>query len=668
MAINFLNDLNPEQRQAVTHPGGPLLILAGAGSGKTRCLTYRTAWLISDKLVDPSRILLLTFTNKAAGEMKSRVKTLLNHQPSIINHQSLPWAGTFHSWCAWILRKHAGLAGLKESWVIYDEDDKVSLLKDIISDLDLPKTRFRPRAAGAVISDAKNELITATEYPQFARGEWYGGIARIYLEYQRRTAQFGGLDFDDLLVETVKLFERQEGLLSRYQEQIQHLLVDEYQDTNTAQYRLTRLLAGRHQNLTAVGDFSQAIYQFRGANYKNLLQLQRDFRELTTMRLEQNYRSHQSILDAAHQVIKNNTQHPVLELWTDKKSGEQVKLHVAISEIDEAAFVTQAIEMATSRKNGEFRHRDFAVLYRTNAQSRVFEEAMLAAGVPYVLVGGIQFYQRAEVKDCLAYLRLLYNPDDKVSETRVLKLGKQRYSDFRRWVAASLDNISSIRSARNPRSLPRRLPVSEEIKVLSGSSSMISEISSSARLILDNLSGFSSIVSVLPAGRSKIPSSATTRELLDGLIKATRYLERFDQKDPEDQVRIENVKELLSVAEAYPQLGNFLEQVTLVERETLQQKENRDGVRLMTLHAAKGLEFKQVFLVGLEEGLLPHSRSIEKLEDLEEERRLMYVGVTRAMDELVLSYARSRLVFGSRGVAVPSRFIGEIGEERLERI
>jgi len=353
--------------------------------------------------------------------------------------------------------------------------------------------------------------------------------------------------------------------------------------------------------LTAVGDFSQAIYQFRGANYKNLLQLQRDFKELTTMRLEQNYRSHQSILDAAHQVIKNNTQHPVLKLWTDKKSPELVKLHVAMSEIDEAAFVTQAIEMANLRKNGEFRHRDFAVLYRTNAQSRVFEEAMLAAGVPYVLVGGIQFYQRAEVKDCLAYLRLLYNPDDKVSETRVLKLGKQRYTDFRTFTR-------------------------------------------------------------------QVNQKMTTRELLDGVIRETRYLERFDQKDPEDQVRIENVKELLSVAEAYPQLGNFLEQVTLVERETLQQKENRDGVVLMTLHAAKGLEFKQVFLVGLEEGLLPHSRSMEKLENLEEERRLMYVGVTRAMDELVLSYARSRLVFGSRGVAVPSRFIGEIGEERLERI
>ncbi len=601
MATNFLDELNPQQRRAVTHPGGPLLILAGAGSGKTRCLTYRVAWLISDQFVDPSRILLLTFTNKAAGEMKSRVKTLLNHQSSTINHQQLPWAGTFHSWCAWTLRKHAGLAGLKESWVIYDEDDKESLLKEIISDLDLPKTRFRPRAVGAVISDAKNELVGATEYPQFARGEWYEGVARIYLEYQRRLKQFGGLDFDDLLVETVKMFERQEGLLTRYQEQIQHLLVDEYQDTNTAQYRLTRLLTGRHQNLTAVGDFSQAIYQFRGANYKNLLQLQRDFRELATMRLEQNYRSHQSILDAAHRVIKNNTQHPVLALWTDKKSDEQVKLHVAISEIDEAAFVTQAIEMANLRKNGEFRHRDFAVLYRTNAQSRVFEEAMLAAGVPYVLVGGIQFYQRAEVKDCLAYLRLLYNPDDKVSETRVLKLGKQRYADFRVF-------------------------------------------------------------------NRQVNQEMMTRELLDGVIRATRYLERFDEKDPEDQVRIENVKELLSVAEAYPDLGSFLEQVTLVERETLQQKENRDGVRLMTLHAAKGLEFRQVFLVGLEEGLLPHSRSMEKLEDLEEERRLMYVGVTRAMDDLVLCYARSRLVFGARGVAVPSRFIGEIGEERLERI
>jgi DNA helicase-2/ATP-dependent DNA helicase PcrA len=628
--MDFLNDLNLEQRRAVTHPGGPLLILAGAGSGKTRCLTYRVAWLMSDQLVDPSRILLLTFTNKAAGEMKSRVKTLLNHQPSTINHQLLPWAGTFHSWCAWILRKHAGLAELKESWVIYDENDKESLIKEVISDLDLAKTRFRPRAVGAVISDAKNELIGATEYPQFARGEWYEGVARIYLEYQRRLKQFGGVDFDDLLVWAVKMFERQEGLRTRYQERIQHLLVDEYQDTNTAQYRLTRILAGRHQNLTAVGDFSQAIYQFRGANYKNLLQLQRDFRDLTTMRLEQNYRSHQSILDAAHQVISNNTQHPVLKLWTDKKSLSPVKLHVAISEIDEAMFVTQAIEMASLKKNGELRHRDFAVLYRTNAQSRVFEEAMLSAGLPYILVGGIQFYQRAEVKDCLAYLRLLYNPDDKMSETRVLKLGKQRYVDFREYARKS--------SRASPSD---------------GRSVAISEIATSPAVFQ----------------KQRGPrNDEETRQLLEGVLKATRYLERFDDKDPEDQVRIENVKELMSVAEAYPKLGSFLEQVALVERETLVQKENRDGVRLMTLHAAKGLEFRQVFLVGLEEGLLPHSRSMGKQEDLEEERRLMYVGVTRAMDELVLSYARSRLVFGARGVAVPSRFIGEIGEERLERI
>ena len=665
MQINFLDDLNVQQRQAVTHPGGPLLILAGAGSGKTRCLIYRAAWLISDQLVDPARILLLTFTNKAAGEMKERVKKLLSDDQriNVLTHQTLPWAGTFHSWCAWILRKHAGLAGLKESWVIYDEDDKESLIKEIIVDLDLPKTRFRPRAVGAVISDAKNELVGVTEYPQFARGEWYEGVARIYLEYQRRLKQFGGLDFDDLLVEAVKMFERQERLLSRYQEQIRHLLVDEYQDTNTAQYRLTRLMSGRHQNLTAVGDFSQAIYQFRGANYKNLLQLQRDFRDLTTMRLEQNYRSHQSILDAAHRVIQNNTQHPVLALWTDKKTGESVKLYVAISETDEAAFVTQAIEMANSRKNGEFRHRDFAGLYRTNAQSRVFEEAMLAAGMPYVLVGGIQFYQRAEIKDCLAYLRLLYNPDDKVSETRVLKLGKQRYSDFREWVTRVEPRRMSGDSGAFFSGDARQRNGNPDAGILKPRSLKVRPIPES-----DFKSSLEVTGSLFPGKKAPSSPAYTTRELLDGVIQATRYLERFDNKDPEDQVRIENVKELLSVAEAYPDLGNFLEQVTLVERETLQQKENRDGVRLMTLHAAKGLEFRQVFLVGLEEGLLPHSRSMGKLEDLEEERRLMYVGVTRAMDDLVLSYARSRLVFGSRGVAVPSRFIGEIGEERLERI
>lgn len=619
MNDDFLLELNSDQQKAVIHGDGPLLILAGAGSGKTRCLVYRVAWLISKKLVDPSRILLLTFTNKAAGEMKERVKNLLGNQSCsagqlTTNNQLLPWSGTFHSWCAWFLRKHAEFAGLSDNWVIYDDDDREQLIKDIIKEMDLPK-KFRPRSVGTTISEAKNELIAALEYPQYAHGEWQETVAGIYLQYQKRLKKSSGLDFDDLLMVVVKTLERNAELLHRYQEHIRYLLVDEYQDTNTAQYQLTKLLVGRYHNLTAVGDFSQAIYQFRGANYKNLLSLKRDFSSIKEVRLEQNYRSHQAILDAAHHVIRNNRQHPILKLWTDKKSGERPHLFVALTESEEARFIVDRIQKDQRVLKDNFRFRTYAILYRTNAQSRVFEEAFLMAGIPYMLIGGIRFYQRAEIKDCVAYLRLLYNPDDTVSEHRALKIGQRRYQDFR-----------ELASALNKRK---------------SSNEKVSEF------------------------------AMTTRELLERVLSATKYLDRFSKDDPEDQVRIENVKELMSVAEAYPRLGEFLEQIALLEDQQIRRNDlngKKDAVVLMTLHAAKGLEFPVVFLVGLEEGLMPHARSLTSTEDLEEERRLMYVGITRAMDDLYLTHARSRLFFGSRGVSVPSRFIGEIGEERLERI
>lgn len=616
MTTSFLDQLNDAQKKAVTFGNGPLLLLAGAGSGKTRCLTYRVAWLISEKLVDPSRILLLTFTNKAAGEMKERVKRLLSDSPtSDIRNPKLPWSGTFHSWCAWLLRKHAVLAELKPEWLIYDEDDREQLLKEILKDLDLDAKKFKPRSVAATISEAKNELVTALEYPQIAHGEWQEGVARLYLEYYRRLKKFGALDFDDLLLESVKLFDRQPELLARYQEQLQYLLVDEYQDTNAAQYKLTRQLAGRHRNLTAVGDFSQAIYQFRGANYRNLTDLKRDFPDIIELRLEQNYRSNQAILDAAHRVISNNHRHPVLKLWTEKFSAEKPKLYSAMTEIEEARFIVNRIQEDQLKHQSEFKFSNYATLYRTNAQSRVFEEAFLSANIPYTLIGGIRFYQRAEIKDCLAYLRLLYNPDDNVSHTRVLKIGQRRYEQFRRYAVG------------------RRPKVLSEVE-----------------------------------GRLRIEkTSISTRELLEGVLTATTYIERFDLEDPEDQVRVENVKELLSVAEAYPKLETFLEQVALME--SAQMKSNdQDAAILMTLHGAKGLEFPTVFLVGLEEGLMPHSRSLLKADDLEEERRLMYVGITRAKDNLYLTHARSRLYFGTRGVSVPSRFIGEIGEDHFERV
>lgn len=603
MATDLLSSLNPEQRLAVTHGDGPLLILAGAGSGKTRCLTYRVAWLMSEKLIDPDKILLLTFTNKAAGEMKTRVQKILSSlRPlSLSPYPSLPWAGTFHSWCAWILRKHAGRAGLKPEWLIYDEEDRRQLIKEIIADLQLNSKRFRPNSISAVISEAKNEMVTPVEYMGVASGEWQETISQIYAEYQKRLMQSGGLDFDDLLFETVRLFARDNEILSRYQEQIKYLLIDEYQDTNSVQYKLAKLLSGRYKNITVVGDMSQSIYTFRGANFRNLMNLKKDYPNLKEIKLERNYRSNQPILDAAHNLISRNKQHPVLKLWTDKKSLFKPKLYTALSEKEEAGFVVNSIGYEKAKASGEFKFKNFSVLYRTNAQSRIFEEALLGAGIPYVLVGGIRFYERAEIKDCLAYLRLIYNPADKLSLTRTLKIGQKRYQEFRKFA--------------------------------------------------DNL------------------SVKTTREILEGIIAATKYSDRFDPEDPEDVARIENVKELLSVAENYPDLGQFLEQVALLEDQQMRRRNNEtDAVTLMTLHSAKGLEFPTVFLSGLEEGLLPHSRSLLKSEDIEEERRLMYVGITRAMDNLYLTNARSRMYFGSRGISIPSRFISEIGEENLERV
>ena len=378
-------------------------------------------------------------------------------------------------------------------------------------------------------------------------------------------------------------------------------MIDEYQDTNSVQYKLAKLLSGRYKNITVVGDMSQSIYTFRGANFRNLMNLKKDYPNIKEIKLERNYRSNQPILDAAHNLISRNKQHPVLKLWTDKRSAFKPKLYTALSEKEEAGFVVNSIGYEKAKANGGFKFKDFSVLYRTNAQSRIFEEALLGAGIPYILVGGIRFYERAEIKDCLSYLRLIYNPADKLSLTRVLKIGQKRYQEFRKFA--------------------------------------------------DNL------------------TVKTTRDILEGVIAATKYSDRFDPEDPEDVARIENVKELLSVAENYPDLGRFLEQVALLEDQQMRRRNSEtDAVTLMTLHAAKGLEFPTVFLSGLEEGLLPHSRSLLKSEDIEEERRLMYVGITRAMDNLYLTNARSRMYFGSRGISIPSRFISEIGEENLERV
>ena len=612
---NLLDNLNPAQVKAVTHPSGPLLIMAGAGSGKTRVLTHRAAWLIEEKGIDPYNLLLVTFTNKAAGEMKHRLISLLELQ------KPLPFAGTFHSFAARTLRKEAHHLGLSAGFVIFDNADQNQLLKDIIKNLGWEKT-ITPSSAGWYISQAKNELITHTEYPQLARGPIQQKIAEVYLHYQNTLHRNQALDFDDLLLHLVRLFKNQKDILNKYQNLYSHLLVDEWQDTNTAQYELVRLLCQNHHQLSAVGDASQSIYAFRGANYKNLMRLEKDFPHLTIVSLEQNYRSPQTILDAAYAVIKKNSGHPILKLFTKVGQGEKIELYPARNELDEAEFVVSQISLLPP----SYSLKDIAILYRTNAQSRLIEESLLHAGIPYHLVGGVRFYERKEIKDLLSYLRLVQNPLDQISRQRAVKIGSRRLKLFDQLQAEDLISLSTL-------------------------------------------------------------------EIIDQILKATAYLDLYDPHVEVDASRLENIKELRSVAASFPQITDFLEQVALVETTqnsksilhfTTPQQTNsalakeglpaeapseaegaKEGVTLMTIHAAKGLEFPIVFLVGMEEGLFPHSRSLDNQDDLEEERRLCYVAITRAMKKLYITYAARRLTFGKRVTSTPSQFLCDIPQHLI---
>ncbi len=595
MTKSVLNDLNPHQRKAAEKTEGPVLILAGAGSGKTRVLTYRVVHLISEKHVNPHRILMLTFTNKAAGEMKARIGSLLKSR-------DLPFAGTFHALCVQILRRDGVTLGLSPNFVIYDDQDQTEAVKEVMKTLDLSTKNYNPGAIRHTISQAKNELISPTEYAQFARGYFQEAAARVYLGYQQLLTKNGAMDFDDLLAKTVILFQKNPEILGKYQETYEYVLVDEYQDTNRAQYLITKLISARHRNICVVGDASQSIYRWRGADFRNIVNFKNDYPDAQEFHLEQNYRSTQNILDAAHGVISKNTSHPILKLWTDKSKGDQITLYEARTEHDEANFLTQIILQASRP------FHDFAVLYRTNAQSRVIEEAFLHAGIPYVLIGGTRFYERKEIKDVLAYLRVIANPKDSISLRRIEKLGKGRLEKFKNY---------------------------------------LTELNESRKLV-----------------------ELSTLELLDQTLARTQYLELYDANVEEEAYRLENIKELRSVATEFPQINAFLETVALVEQEyeptTVKLREkNRDAVTLMTLHAAKGLEFPIVSIVGMEEGLFPHSRTLADKEELEEERRLCYVGITRAKERLYLTYANKRLFFGTRTQNMISRFIADIPGDTL---
>lgn len=606
MNPSLLEDLNLKQQEAVRETGGPILILAGAGSGKTRVLTYKIAYLIAVKGIRPENILALTFTNKAASEMRNRILRLLNYSLDPRPY-TLPIMGTFHSFCAKILRREGKTIGIPPGFLIYDEADQKELIKEAFKNFDISTKNFNPAAVLATIGQAKNEMITALEYPQYARGYFQETVARIWLEYQRLLKENEALDFDDLLLETVKLFQKNPEVLARYQNQFHYILIDEYQDTNRVQYVLGKLLAGRWRNICVVGDASQSIYSWRGADFRNLMYFKDDFPDLKIFNLEQNYRSTQTILDAAYQIILKNTSHPILKLWTKNPSGEKIKLYEARSEHDEAEFILNAISSYTLSPK-PYTLSNFAILYRTNAQSRVLEETFLRAGLPYILVGGVRFYERREIKDVLAYLRLLANPKDTVSHKRIEKLGKARLQKF---------------------------------------------------LDFSQKSDYSN-------GEKRLP----TLEILDEVLAKTGYLELYNPKLEEDLARLENIKELRSVAEEFPDLVNFLENVALVEQEYLpdyptQNGERKNAVTMMTLHAAKGLEFPVVFMVGMEEGLFPHSRSLLDPAELEEERRLCYVGITRAKERLYLTYARRRLFFGQHSQNLVSRFISDLPEHLL---
>src|SRR3989338_2664804 len=607
MKKSLFESLNKDQKAALSHTDGPILILAGAGSGKTRVLTYKTAHLMTEKKIDGANILMVTFTNKAASEMKDRILKLLsaNSQQPTAN---LPFAGTFHSLCAKILRRDGKHIGVLPNFVIYDEVDKKDAMKTIMNNKNISSKSFNPGSVGGSISGIKNELISPLEYPQYARGYYQETVAEIYIDYQKFLHENGALDFDDLLFETVKLFAKNPDVLSSYQEKFRYVLVDEYQDTNQAQYTLSKLFAGRYRNITVVGDASQSIYAWRGANFRNIVNFKNDFPDVKVFNLEQNYRSTQKILDAAFSVISKNTDQPILKLWTENEKGPSITLYEARDEQDEVNFAIKEMHKLIGEEK-DYTYSSFVMLYRTNAQSRTIEEVFLHRGIPYILVGGVRFYERREIKDVISYLRVLVNPKDMVSFKRISKLGKKRLDKF--------------------------LEFSTEFDI----------------------------------------SKLTTLEILDKTLEATDYLSLYNKDVEEDLARLENIKEVRSVATEFPAILDFLENISLVEQEYLPQNkplfshnkdDRKNAVTLMTLHAVKGLEFPVVFMVGMEEGLFPHARALMDREQLSEERRLCYVGITRAMKKLYITYAARRLYFGQRTSNIVSRFVLDLPSGILE--
>ena len=627
---DFTDGLNDEQARAVTHGDGPLLILAGAGSGKTKTLTHRIAYLIGEVKVFPIRILAVTFTNKAAKEMRQRLAKLLDEEAD--NRQFMPWMGTFHSICVRILRMDGASIGLDKRFLIYDTDDQVSLMKQIMKARGLTDKDIKPRAVLSVISNAKNEMRSAEDFSMSARGPREQKIAELFFAYEKALKEAAALDFDDLLTKTVELLQNSPEIRQKWQRQFEYILIDEYQDTNAVQYALITLLVNKRRNLCVVGDDAQSIYSFRGADYTNILNFERDFPGTTVVKLEQNYRSTGAILDLANSLIQHNIHRTDKNLWTANGDGIDPKLWQLYSESEEALAIANEIQaqIANGRQYG-----DAAVLYRTNAQSYAIERALRQSYIPYKIVGGLRFLDRAVVKDVLAYLRLLYQPSDRVSFLRIVNVPKRGIGTVS--VAKLLDWNDAAR-----RDIVSGLLAVEEADNLTARAK---------RPLLE-------LGKILKELQQEIDGSPA--ELIEKIIKRTGYGDFINDGTPQAEERMENIGVLLAEAKAYVDVPAFLEEMALMSSADTAAEQQ---VTLMTLHAAKGLEFPVVFLAGLEEGILPHARVFDsgKADDVEEERRLCYVGVTRAREELFVSCASSRTQFGQIGYNMPSRFLDEMG-------
>ncbi len=641
MDLSILNDM---QRKAVLKTDGALLLLAGAGSGKTRVLTYRIAHLINDLEVHPSNILAITFTNKAANEMRERVAGIIGSDANNM------WISTFHSCCVRILRKDIDKIGYTRSFVIYDRSDQMTLMKDCIKELNINDKMYEAKTVLGHISDAKDRMINSKRFKEIHQNDFrMSNVAKIYSLYQERLLRNNALDFDDLIMKAIEILENNEGVLDFYQRKFRYIMVDEYQDTNRAQYKLVNMLAKRHGNLCVVGDDDQSIYGWRGADIKNILEFEKDYDDALVVKLEQNYRSTQTILDAANKVISNNITRKDKKLWTESDLGDRIRTFKSRDEREEGDFIAHSIKKLNSDNDKEVEYRDCAILYRTNAQSRAIEEALIKQNIKYRIFGGIKFYERKEIKDLISYLRIIQNPVDDISLKRIINVPKRGIG------LRTLEKIEDVALIKRE-SMYLSLYDAENIDVSTRVKSKLRE--------------FTTLISALSA----MKDAYSVTKLIEKVLENTGYIKELEKDDSiENQTRIENLKEFLSVAVEFEKtseekdLETFLATISLIS-DMDSSDEDDNYVSLMTLHSAKGLEFPVVFLAGLEEGVFPISRALTDEIELEEERRLCYVGITRAMKTLYMTYAASRTIYGKTNYSRISRFIGELPKEGLKSL